>query len=226
MRSLRLAEGGLADATLGQGGPLLSDALRWAIAAGVVAATAMRYSHHANDKVGGEGGGGRQSCAAARATLAVCQLAAGRAGRHAAAPARCSQRCAWPPPTRRPARVPSPPPRPQVAAMRARRAAEAAASSSRAALLRYEPLETQHARLAEMSRAAAAAGAGGAAGEALERGAALLLGGRFVLAGGAAFAAYLATDNLLASFTAGLTLQLAGGALAAAGQGLRGRGRG
>ncbi|KAI8465483.1 MAG: hypothetical protein J3K34DRAFT_86206 [Monoraphidium minutum] len=152
----RLAEAGLADATLGAGGPLLSDAAGWAIAAAVIAVTGARYSHHAADKIS--------------------------------------------------------------ALQSQRRAAEAGAAAA-ASLLRYEPADTQAARLPAL--AALAGGGGGREREALERGAALLLGGRFMLGSSAAFASYLATGNLLASFTAGLALQLAGGGLSAAAEGLR-----
>jgi hypothetical protein len=60
LRFGRLSEAGLGEETLGAGGPLLSKALRWAIAAVIVVATGMRYSHHASDEVRAmPGGGGR-----------------------------------------------------------------------------------------------------------------------------------------------------------------------
>ncbi len=121
-----------------------------------------------------------------------------------------------------------------VAALQAaRRAAEAAAAAAggRPDLVRYQPLEAQRAERARLAAAAAARAAEAREHTELEerlvRAVAAVLGGRAILGGGAAYAAFLLSrDNLLASFAAGLALQLASGALAAAALQRRGGGGG
>jgi hypothetical protein len=109
-----------------------------------------------------------------------------------------------------------------VTAIQARRRAAEAEAASRASLLRYQPLLDQEQHRAALAREAATASDAGRAGEALALGAHLLLGGRFMLCAAAAYGAYLWTDNLLASFTTGLALQLASSSLTSAAAGLRG----
>ncbi|KAF8059427.1 hypothetical protein HT031_005232 [Scenedesmus sp. PABB004] len=92
-------------------------------------------------------------------------------------------------------------------------AAEAAAAdaAARAALLRYEPRAVQDAAAAA-APAAPAPGGGAAREQLVSRLLHGWLGARFIVGQAGMFGAYIATDNLLASFVAGLTMQAAANA--------------
>lgn len=108
----------------------------------------------------------------------------------------------------------------KAAATRSAREADAADAAARRAVLRYEPLAVQQAA-AEASGgvgsfqseidAEAAALLAAAEAETVERLAQGWLGARFVLGQACLFGAFIATDNLLASFAAGLAMQLVSG---------------
>lgn len=152
----RLEEAGLADATLpgAEEGLLLSQALKWVAAAAIVAASAVRYNHHATKEV--------------------------------------------------------------AALQEQRRLAEEPPAPRADALLRYQPLEDQlRAAQQHQERAAARrlASASTRSEERLALAVHMLLGGRFVMGAAAGYAAFLTTGNLMASFTTGLALQLASGAM-------------
>lgn len=102
----------------------------------------------------------------------------------------------------------------KAAATRSAREAAAAEAAARRAVLRYEPLAVQQAAAAaagaegvgsEMD-AEAAASLAAAEAEAVESLAHVWLGARFVLGQACMFGAFIATDNLLASFVAGLAM--------------------
>lgn len=102
----------------------------------------------------------------------------------------------------------------KAAATRSAREADAAEAAARRAVLRYEPLAVQKAAaeaaggevLSEIDAEAAVLLAAAEA-EAVERLAQGWLGARFVLGQACLFGAFIATDNLLASFAAGLAMQ-------------------
>jgi hypothetical protein len=103
----------------------------------------------------------------------------------------------------------------KAAATRSERETAAAEAAARRAVLRYEPLAVQQAAVAAAGGelrseidAEAAAMLAAAEAEAIERLAQGWLGARFVLGQACMFGAYIVTDNLLASFTAGLAMQL------------------
>lgn len=104
------------------------------------------------------------------------------------------------------------------AAQRSERESAAAEAAARRAVLRYEPLAVQQAAAAaaggelqsELDAEATALLAAGQA-ETVERLAQGWLGARFVLGQACMFGAFISTDNLLASFTAGLTMTLVAG---------------
>lgn len=104
----------------------------------------------------------------------------------------------------------------RAASARAQRNTAAAEAAARRAVLRYEPLAVQQAAAAASGGsfsgseidAEAAALLAAAEAEAVERLAQGWLGARFVLGQACMFGAYIATDNLLASFAAGLAMQL------------------
>lgn len=106
----------------------------------------------------------------------------------------------------------------KAAATRSAREADAAEAAARRAVLRYEPLAVQQAAAeaaggvvqSEIDAEAAALLAAAEA-EAVERMAQGWLGARFVLGQACMFGAYIATDNLLASFAAGLATQFVSG---------------
>jgi len=212
----RLVEGGLGDATLWSDGPELWETLQWGVAAAIVVVTGLRFSHHAADKVSCVANGGFEG-------EHVCMdgsLAGGLT------PRVCSRPSGNPPfPPYSPPRpsihpsssTPPPPSTPQqVAALQAERRKAETAVADRSSVLRYQPLATQHTELVRLQQQAAEAERRSGLLEPLERAVALLLGGRAMLGAGATYAAFLLTDgNLLASFTAGLSLQLAAGALCA-----------
>jgi hypothetical protein len=106
----------------------------------------------------------------------------------------------------------------KAAATRSEREAAAAEAAARRAVLRYEPLAVQQAAAAAAggevqgdTEAEIAASMAAAEAEGMERWAHGFLGARFVIGQASMFGAYIATDNLLASFTAGLVMQVVAG---------------
>jgi hypothetical protein len=104
----------------------------------------------------------------------------------------------------------------KAAATKSEREAVAAEAAARRAVLRYEPLAVQQAAAAAAGcdvgvseiDAEAAAALAAAEAEAVEKLAQGWLGARFVLGQACLFGAFIATDNLLASFVAGLVVKL------------------
>lgn len=106
----------------------------------------------------------------------------------------------------------------KAATTRSEREAAVAETAARRAVLRYEPLAVQQAAAASAGgelqgerEAELAASLAAAEAEAMERLAHGYLGARFVIGQASMFGAYIATDNLLASFTAGLVMQVVAG---------------
>lgn len=214
----RLVEAGMEGATLTPGGPPMIEAFKWAVAAGFIIITGRRYMHHASEKVGmlkwlatagmhdlKQTGSWLRSPHSHTAREAIAGMLVPQKGVHG--------RDAQPLPY---SSIPTLPRCPlpatlQVSSIQEQRRAAEADASTRASLMRYEPLDSQRAFQAEQLTRLSLMGT--PLQERLELAVHMMLGGRFMMASAATFAAFLATDNLLASFSTGLALQLASSVL-------------